>query len=128
MSNQLEPDLDDIRQWIVQELDEAKAENILELDIRSLTPIAEWMIVASGTSTRHVLSLAQRLRKAAGKRGFKPMGVEGENDGEWVLLDFGDLVVHLMLPATRTFYDIEGLWNERLGSRLKRAREHQADG
>jgi ribosome-associated protein len=128
MSKTPELPLADIRQWITQELDDAKAEGIQELDIRGLTEIADWMIVASGTSSRHVLALASRLRTAAAKQGFKPIGVEGENNGEWVLLDFDDLIVHLMLPATRSFYDIEGLWNDRLGSRLKSARESQADG
>jgi len=128
MSKTPELPLADIRQWITQELDDAKAESIQELDIRGLTEIADWMIVASGTSSRHVLALASRLRAAAAKQGFKPIGVEGENKREWVLLDFDDLIVHLMLPATRSFYDIEGLWNARLGSRLKSARENQADG
>jgi len=123
-----ESDLGEVRRWIVEALDDAKAANILELDIRSLTQIADWMVVASGTSTRHVLALAERLRAAGVRHGLKPTGVEGENDGEWVLLDFGDLIVHLMLPATREFYDLEGLWNERLGAHLTQARERQGEG
>ena len=123
-----ESDLGEVRRWIVEALDDAKAANILELDIRSLTQIADWMVVASGTSTRHVLALAERLRAAGVRHGLKPTGVEGENDGEWVLLDFGDLIVHLMLPATREFYDLEGLWNERLGVQLTQARERQGEG
>ena len=122
------PDLDEVRRWIVEELDDAKAANILELDIRSLTQIADWMVVATGTSSRHVLALAERLRVAGARRGLKPSGVEGESDGEWVLLDFGDLIVHLMLSATREFYDLEGLWNERLGVQLTQARERQGEG
>ena len=86
------------------------------------------MVVASGTSTRHVLALAERLRAAGVRYGVKPSGVEGESDGEWVLLDFGDLIVHLMLPATREFYDLEGLWNERLGAQVTQARERQGEG
>ena len=112
----------------IDELDDAKAVGILELDIRSLTQIADWMVVASGTSTRHVLALAERLRAAGVRQGVKPSGVEGESDGEWVLLDFGDLIVHLMLPATREFYDLEGLWNERLGAQVTQARERQGEG
>ena len=128
MEKTRESDLDEVRRWIVEALDDAKAANILELDIRPLTQIADWMVVASGTSTRHVLALASRLREAGVRQGLKPAGVEGENGGEWVLLDFGDLIVHLMLPATREFYDLEGLWNERLGAQLTQARERQGEG
>ena len=123
-----ETELDTVRRWIVDELDDAKAVDILELDIRPLTQIADWMVVASGTSTRHVLALAERLRAAGVRYGVKPSGVEGESDGEWVLLDFGDLIVHLMLPATREFYELEGLWNERLGAQVTQARERQGEG
>ena len=123
-----ETELDTVRRWIVDELDDAKALDILELDIRSLTQIADWMVVASGTSSRHVLALAERLRAAGVRYGVKPSGVEGESDGEWVLLDFGDLIVHLMLPATREVYDLEGLWNERLGAQVTQARERQGEG
>ena len=128
MEKTRESDLDEVRRWIVEALDDAKAANILELDIRLLTQIADWMVVASGTSTRHVLALAARLREAGVRHGLKPTGVEGENGGEWVLLDFGDLIVHLMLPATREFYDLEGLWNERLGAQVTQARERQGEG
>ncbi|MGE4660311.1 MAG: ribosome silencing factor [Arenicellales bacterium] len=128
MEKTCEPDLDEVRRWIVEELDDAKAANILELDIRSLTHIADWMVVATGTSSRHVLALAERLRAAGARHGLKPSGVEGESDGEWVLLDFGDLIVHLMLSATREFYDLGGLWNERLGVQLTQARERQGEG
>jgi len=128
MEKTRESDLDEVRRWIVEALDDAKAANILELDIRPLTQIADWMVVATGTSSRHVLALAERLRAAGARHGLKPSGVEGESDGEWVLLDFGDLIVHLMLSATREFYDLEGLWNERLGVQLTQARERQGEG
>ena len=128
MEKSHEAELDTVRRWIVDELDDAKAVDILELDIRPLTQIADWMVVASGTSSRHVLALAERLRAAGVRYGVKPSGVEGESDGEWVLLDFGDLIVHLMLPATREFYDLEGLWNERLGAQVTQARERQGEG
>ncbi|MEK9784507.1 MAG: ribosome silencing factor [Arenicellales bacterium] len=127
MNKVMDEHLQALREWILQELDDAKAVDVLELDIRALTQIADWMVVASGTSTRHVLALAERLREAGVKHGQKPSGVEGDNEGEWVLMDFGDLIVHLMLPATREFYDLEGLWNERLGIRVSQARE-QVEG
>ena len=101
MNKVMDEHLQALREWILQELDDAKAVDVLELDIRALTQIADWMVVASGTSTRHVLALAERLREAGVKHGQKPSGVEGDNEGEWVLMDFGDLIVHLMLPATR---------------------------
>ena len=127
MNKVMDEHLQALREWILQELDDAKAVDVLELDIRALTQIADWMVVASGTSTRHVLALAERLREAGVKHDQKPTGVEGDNEGEWVLMDFGDLIVHLMLPATREFYDLEGLWNERLGIRVSQARE-QVEG
>jgi len=127
MNKVMDEHLQALREWILQELDDVKAVDVLELDIRALTQIADWMVVASGTSTRHVLALAERLREAGVKHGQKPTGVEGDNEGEWVLMDFGDLIVHLMLPATREFYDLEGLWNERLGIRVSQARE-QVEG
>ncbi len=127
MNKVMDEHLQALREWILQELDDAKAVDVLELDIRALTQIADWMVVASGTSTRHVLALAERLREAGVKHGQKPTGVEGDNEGEWVLMDFGDLIVHLMLPATREFYDLEGVWNERLGIRVSQARE-QVEG
>ena len=127
MNKVMDEHLQALREWILQELDDATAVDVLELDICALTQIADWMVVASGTSTRHVLALAERLREAGVKHGQKPTGVEGDNEGEWVLMDFGDLIVHLMLPATREFYDLEGLWNERLGIRVSQARE-QVEG
>ena len=128
MNDETENYLDGIRQWIIEALDDAKAENILELDIRPFTQIADWMVVASGTSTRHVMALAEKVREAGVKYSLKPIGAEGESAGEWVLLDFGDVIVHLMVPATREFYDLEGLWNERLGLQLSRARGQQVEG
>ena len=128
MNDETENYLDGIRQWIIEALDDAKAENILELDIRPFTQIADWMVVASSTSTRHVMALAEKVREAGVKYSLKPIGAEGESEGEWVLLDFGDVIVHLMVPATREFYDLEGLWNERLGLQLSRARGQQVEG
>ena len=128
MNDETEYYLEGIRQWIIESLDDAKAENILELDIRPFTQSADWMVVASGTSTRHVMALAEKVRESGVKHSLKPIGVEGESEGEWVLLDFGDVIVHLMVPATREFYDLEGLWNERLGLQLSRARGQQVEG
>jgi len=92
-------------------LDEMKAVNVRELDVRKLTDITDTMIIASGTSDRHVRSIADRVIERAKKAGFPPGGVEGERDGEWVLVDLHDVIVHIMLPRVREFYRLESLWD-----------------
>ncbi|EGG30897.1 Lojap-related protein [Aequoribacter fuscus] len=92
-------------------LDDLKAVNVEVLDVSALTDVMEYLVVASGTSNRHVKSLADNVIVAAKKAGMPPLGVEGQDTGEWVLVDLGGVVVHVMLPATRAFYDIERLWS-----------------
>jgi ribosome-associated protein len=92
-------------------LDEMKAVNVRVLDVHKLTDIADTMIIASGNSDRHVRSIADRIVEHAKKGGFRPMGVEGERDGEWVLVDLQDVIVHIMLPRVREFYRLESLWD-----------------
>jgi ribosome-associated protein len=92
-------------------LDEMKAVNVRVLDVHKLTDIADTMIIASGNSDRHVRSIADRIIEHAKKAGFRPMGVEGERDGEWVLVDLQDVIVHIMLPRVREFYRLESLWD-----------------
>lgn len=92
-------------------LDEMKAVNIKVLDVHKLTDIADTMVIATGNSDRHVRSIADRVVEYAKKAGFRPMGVEGERDGEWVLVDLQDVVVHIMLPRVREFYRLENLWD-----------------
>ena len=92
-------------------LDDLKALEPVVLDVRSLSSVMDWMVVASGTSSRHVKSLADNVLMKAKERGIRPLGVEGERVGEWVLVDFGDVVVHVMQPAIRDFYDLERLWS-----------------
>jgi len=92
-------------------LDEMKAVNVRVLDVHKLTDIADTMIIASGNSDRHVRSIADRIVEHAKKAGFRPMGVEGERDGEWVLVDLQDIIVHIMLPRVREFYRLENLWD-----------------
>jgi ribosome-associated protein len=92
-------------------LDEMKAVNVRVLDVHKLTDIADTMIIASGNSDRHVRSIADRIIEHAKKAGFRPMGVEGERDGEWVLVDLQDIIVHIMLPRVREFYRLESLWD-----------------
>ena len=92
-------------------LDEMKAVNVKVLAVNKLTDITDTMIIASGNSDRHVRSIADRVVEHAKKAGFRPMGVEGERDGEWVLVDLQDVIVHIMLPKVREFYRLESLWD-----------------
>ena len=89
---------------------DVKAKEIVELDISLISNVADAIVIASGTSTRHVKSLANNVAEEARKAGFRPLGVEGERDAEWILVDLGFVVVHLMLPTARKFYDLENLW------------------
>jgi ribosome-associated protein len=96
---------------VMRALDDMKAVHIRSLDVREQTDIADTMVIASGNSDRHVRSIAERVVEFAKKAGFRPMGVEGERDGEWVLVDLQDVIVHVMLPRVREFYRLESLWD-----------------
>jgi ribosome-associated protein len=95
---------------ILDALAELKAVDVKALDVRRLTDITDTMVVASGTSDRHVRSIADRVVQRCKEAGFRPYGMEGERDGEWVLLDLQDVVLHVMLPRVREFYALEKLW------------------
>jgi ribosome-associated protein len=94
-------------------LDNLKAQDVAVLPIGDISTIADAMIVASGTSTRHVKALAEEVVEQCKTAGYRPIGVEGMDTAEWVLVDLGDAIVHIMTPSTRTFYDIERLWTAR---------------
>ena len=91
-------------------LADVKAKDILALDVSCISNVADAIVIASGTSTRHVKALADNVAEEARKAGFRPIGVEGERDAEWILIDLGFVVVHVMLPTARKFYDLESLW------------------
>jgi ribosome-associated protein len=95
---------------VLAALDELKANDIREIDVRGRTSIADLLIIASGTSSRHVKSIADEVVKFAKRAGMLPLGVEGEDPAEWVLVDLGDIIVHVMLPRVREFYGLERLW------------------
>lgn len=99
-----------LRLRVLNALDNLKAQNVQEIDVRGKTSIADHLIVASGTSTRHVKSLADEVVRFAKQAGMQPLGVEGQREAEWVLVDLGDIVVHVMLPRVREFYGLERLW------------------
>jgi ribosome-associated protein len=99
-----------LREVVLGALAELKAVDVKALDVRGLTDITDTMVVASGTSDRHVKSLAERVTQRCKEAGFRPYGIEGERDGEWVLLDLQDVVLHVMLPRVREFYALEKLW------------------
>ncbi|RZA13733.1 MAG: ribosome silencing factor [Lysobacteraceae bacterium] len=91
-------------------LEELKAKDAVEIDVRGKSSVCDYMVVVSGTSTRHVKSIADEVVKFAKKLDVMPLGVEGEREAEWVLVDLADVVVHVMLPRVREFYALERLW------------------
>jgi len=98
-------------------LEDMKAVNVKVIDVRHLTDVTDTMVVATGTSDRHVRSIAGRVVEQCKAAGFQPMGVEGERDGEWVLVDLRDALIHVMLPRIRDFYGLEKLWDVRPSQR-----------
>ncbi len=92
-------------------LDDLKAEAIVRLDVRHLTSVTDLMVIATGRSSRHVRAVAETLLEQGKERGLTPLGIEGLEGGEWVLIDLADVVVHIMLPKVREFYDLEKLWD-----------------
>ena len=96
---------------VVRALEDVKGVDIVCMDVRGITTITDWMVIASGNSDRHVKSLADTVLNAARAAGVRPLGIEGERDGEWVLIDLGDVIAHVMLPRVRDFYKLEKLWD-----------------
>jgi ribosome-associated protein len=95
---------------VVDALDDLKAQDVHVIDVRGKTSVTDVMVIASGTSNRHVKALADNVIEEARKHGVRPLGVEGEDAAEWILVDLGDVVVHVMLPRVRDFYNLEKLW------------------
>ena len=104
------PTLDQLRHLVLSALEDYKAIDIQEIDVSAQNPLTDLFVIASGSSTRHVKSMAENLVIKAKAAGCPPLGVEGQGQAEWVLVDLNDIIVHLMLPKTRAFYNLEKLW------------------
>jgi len=110
---------ENVDEIIQRALEELKGQEIKVLDVTSLSEVMDSMVIATGTSNRHVKSLAENIIAETKKSGVRPFGVEGLEAGDWVLVDYGDTVVHVMLKATRDFYELEKLWSMEPSSRKK---------
>lgn len=104
---------EELSDLVVDALESVKGRDIARLDVRDLTTVTDYMIVASGTSHRHVKALADAVAERARDAGHRPIGIEGAEGSEWVLLDLQDALVHVMLPRVREFYNLEKLWSLR---------------
>ncbi|MBL4794333.1 MAG: ribosome silencing factor [Pseudomonadales bacterium] len=102
-----------LTQIAVGALEDLKAVNITVLNVTGISSVADAMIVASGTSSRHVKSLSENVKEVVRENGIQPLGIEGAETAEWILVDLGDVIVHIMQPSTREFYDLERLWTAR---------------
>ena len=102
--------IEQLENTVIEAMHDLKALDIKSINVEGVSGFTDRMVFASGTSTRHVKSIAQSVQKAVREAGLQLRGIEGEDVGEWVLLDLGDVVVHIMLPDTREFYAIERLW------------------
>jgi len=100
-----------LKALVLAALDDLKAQDVQVIDVRDKASFTDLMIIASGTSDRHIKALADNVVEAAKKHGAQPLGVEGETSREWVLVDLGDIIVHVMHPQTRAFYNLEKLWS-----------------
>ncbi|MDE0361510.1 MAG: ribosome silencing factor [Rhodospirillaceae bacterium] len=101
----------ELTELVLDALDELKAQAVKTMDVRHLTTVTDMMIIATGRSARHVRALAETVAERCKRAGVPPLGREGEAAGEWVLLDLADVVVHVMQPEVREFYDLEKLWD-----------------
>lgn len=107
----------ELQQLVVSTLEDLKGIDVQNLDVTGYSPLTDSIVIASGSSSRHVKSMADKLVMKAKSFGVVPLGVEGHQQGEWVLVDLNDVIVHLMLPQTRAFYNLEKLWEASAGQR-----------
>ena len=100
------------KKLVISALDDIKAHDIQAIDVRKLTSICDWIVVASADSARQSKALARHVRDALREAGSSIVGVEGEETGEWILVDAGDVIAHVMQPAVRSYYNLEELWGD----------------
>ena len=100
-----------LKQFIIDKIDDLKARDLIELDVTGKSSITDTMLICSGNSKRHVISIADNIVSSAKQEGTQPLSVEGQDIGEWVLVDFGEIIVHVMQDDTRDFYQLEKLWS-----------------
>ena len=110
-------DIEVMKKAVVDALEDVKGFDITVMDVRKLTSMATYMIICNATSTRQAKALADNVREKLKELGVNTRGIEGEKEGEWVLVDLGDIIVHIMLPTTRAYYNLEQLWGVAEGRR-----------
>nr|VFJ77690.1 MAG: ribosome-associated protein [Candidatus Kentron sp. FW] len=124
MSNYMYDFSEKLARSVITDLEEVKAIDITVLDVRTLTSVTDFMIIATGRSKRHARALSENVVRAAKKAGNRPLGVEGQQYGEWILVDLCDVVVHIMVPEARELYQLERLWRDpdtpRLSAMMRR--------
>ncbi|MDZ7840512.1 MAG: ribosome silencing factor [Gammaproteobacteria bacterium] len=120
-------DTEVLKDKVLKLLDDMKALDVQAFDVAEMTTVTDCMIVASGTSNRHVRSIASNIVDELREAGIRPFGTEGEEHGEWILLDYGDVVLHVMQSGTREFYQLEKLWSPDVMEMLRLQRESTAE-
>jgi len=100
-----------IKKLAISALEDIKAFDIISLDVKKLTSISDFMIIASASSTRQTKALARNIKDKMSDFGVEVVGIEGETEGEWVLVDLGDIIIHIMTPTTRAYFNLEELWS-----------------
>ncbi|MEO0367462.1 MAG: ribosome silencing factor [Pseudomonadota bacterium] len=118
---------DQVKDQVIESLENIKGNDINCIDIKDISDFADYMIVVSGTSDTHVKALAREASDNLRSQGVKPLNEDGAELGEWVLVDFGDVVLHVMRPEVRDYYDLEKLWDEDVRNLVKQHRESQAE-
>ncbi len=117
------PESKELSDFIQHVLDENSAQDVIEIDIRGKSSIADYLLVASGRSNRHVSALADYVHRGLKERGFKDLVIEGQEASDWVLIDAGDVILHVFRPEVRAFYNLEKIWSVPLPDNLQRVRQ-----